>query len=186
MEFFQDELSRSILELQIERFFELLTSKYWNASANAQCANSDDSEGITLESLGGVFIATLFGLALALVTLTVEIIYYRRKDRKAVTNASKKDQPFETKKSPPPSYDKEDTVSGVKGRNRHEVTFGSQFVPASVSNPSYIKVYPRRPIHPNTILDWMSAPFAVPHLLFLSFACTLDATIFHCYFGMEF
>ena len=33
----------------------------------------DDSDGITLHSLGGVFIATLIGLAVALVTLGVEV-----------------------------------------------------------------------------------------------------------------
>lgn len=31
---------------------------------------------------GGVFIATLFGLALAMMTLGIEILYYKRKDRK--------------------------------------------------------------------------------------------------------
>lgn len=60
--FCQDELSRVILELQKERFFEDLTAKYWNSSFKGSCLRNDDSEGITLESLGGVFIATLVGL----------------------------------------------------------------------------------------------------------------------------
>lgn len=59
---YQDELSRVILELQKERFFEDLTAKYWNSSLKGSCLKNDDSEGITLESLGGVFIATLVGL----------------------------------------------------------------------------------------------------------------------------
>jgi hypothetical protein len=59
---YQDEISRVILELQKERFFEDLTAKYWNASLKGSCLRNDDSEGITLESLGGVFIATLVGL----------------------------------------------------------------------------------------------------------------------------
>lgn len=74
----QDELSRHIIELQHERFFELLTAKYWNNSLKGYCPNADESEGITLESLGGVFIATLFGLGLAMLTLIGEVIYYRR------------------------------------------------------------------------------------------------------------
>lgn len=41
-----------VLELQKERFFEQLQAKYWNHSAKGDCPNSDDSEGITLESLG--------------------------------------------------------------------------------------------------------------------------------------
>uniref|UniRef100_A0A182U2P9 Ionotropic glutamate receptor L-glutamate and glycine-binding domain-containing protein n=1 Tax=Anopheles melas TaxID=34690 RepID=A0A182U2P9_9DIPT len=76
----QDELSYFILELQKERYFESLTAKFWNNSARSQCPNTDDSEGITLESLGGVFIATLVGLALAMITLLGEVIYYRRKE----------------------------------------------------------------------------------------------------------
>ena len=38
----------------------------------------DDSDGITLHSLGGVFIATLIGLAVALVTLGVEVALQAR------------------------------------------------------------------------------------------------------------
>lgn len=41
-----------ILDLQKDRYFEMLASKYWNQSLKAQCQNSDDNEGITLESLG--------------------------------------------------------------------------------------------------------------------------------------
>lgn len=41
-----------ILDLQKDRFFEELQAKYWNHSGKGKCPNSDDSEGITLESLG--------------------------------------------------------------------------------------------------------------------------------------
>nr|XP_003700444.1 PREDICTED: glutamate receptor ionotropic, kainate 2 [Megachile rotundata] len=75
----QEEISRRILDLQKDRYFETLASKYWNQSLKAQCMNSDDNEGITLESLGGVFIATLFGLALAMITLAGEVLYYRKR-----------------------------------------------------------------------------------------------------------
>lgn len=77
-----DEFSKSIIELQHERFFELLTAKYWNNSLKGYCPNSDESEGITLESLGGVFIATLFGLGLAMITLIGEVIYHKRRAQK--------------------------------------------------------------------------------------------------------
>ncbi|XP_044012074.1 ionotropic receptor 25a [Aphidius gifuensis] len=76
----QEEISRNILELQRNRYFESLTAKYWNSSLKGKCAVADENEGITLESLGGVFIATLFGLALAMITLAGEVIYYRRKN----------------------------------------------------------------------------------------------------------
>ncbi|KAM8720711.1 hypothetical protein ACLKA7_006707 [Drosophila subpalustris] len=76
-----DELSFTILELQKERFFEELRAKYWNQSNSRNCPLSEDQEGITLESLGGVFIATLFGLILAMVTLGFEIMYYQKKQK---------------------------------------------------------------------------------------------------------
>lgn len=86
----QEEISRKILDLQKDRYFEMLASKYWNQTQKAQCLNSDDNEGITLESLGGVFIATLFGLALAMITLAGEVFYYRK--RNTETEKSTKDK----------------------------------------------------------------------------------------------
>ncbi|KAH8272725.1 hypothetical protein KR026_006521, partial [Drosophila bipectinata] len=77
-----DELSYAILELQKDRFFEELKAKYWNQSNLRNCPLSEDQEGITLESLGGVFIATLFGLVLAMITLGLEVLYYKRKKTK--------------------------------------------------------------------------------------------------------
>ncbi|CAF4939724.1 unnamed protein product [Pieris macdunnoughi] len=78
----QEDLSRTLLDLQKERFLEQLASKYWNETARQTCPDADESEGITLESLGGVFIATLFGLGLAMVTLAWEVFYYKRKENK--------------------------------------------------------------------------------------------------------
>lgn len=38
--------------MQRERYFETQSAKYWNSSASGDCPNTDDSEGITLSSLG--------------------------------------------------------------------------------------------------------------------------------------
>lgn len=144
----QDELSRTILELQKDRFFEGLTAKYWNHSAKAsECPTGDESEGITLESLGGVFIATLFGLALAMITLVIEVVYYRRRD--VLENAV---QPVSSQNlSPPPSYDgqvKRSSKKIFRNNNENVITLGGEkFVPASLSSHvPYIPAYPRRPI----------------------------------------
>ena len=80
-------LNYRILDLQKERFFENLQAKYWNHSNQGDCDQSDDNEGITLESLGGVFIATLFGLALAMITLAAEVFYYKRKQKQEAMTA---------------------------------------------------------------------------------------------------
>lgn len=124
-----------------------MTSKYWNHSSKAaECPNNDESEGITLESLGGVFIATLFGLALAMVTLAIEVVYYRRRD--ARENAV---QPI-SGVTPPPSYDAQHVNRSSKKlfRNNNEslVTLGGEkFVPASLSQRiPYIPTYRRRSI----------------------------------------
>ncbi|XP_042887113.1 ionotropic receptor 25a-like isoform X1 [Penaeus japonicus] len=78
----QDEISRAILELQKDRYFEALSAQFWNSSARGICPNDNDSEGITLQSLGGVFIATLIGLALAMIALAAEVMYYKRSPSK--------------------------------------------------------------------------------------------------------
>ncbi|EDW00137.1 ionotropic receptor 25a [Drosophila grimshawi] len=73
-----DELSYAILMLQKERFFENLKEKYWNED-NRGCADLDEQDGISLNSLGGVFMATIVGLVLAMCTLAFEVFYYQKK-----------------------------------------------------------------------------------------------------------
>merc|ERR1712083_741019 len=79
-----EEISRVVLELQKDRYFETLYGRYWNSTLRSECPTLDDSDGITLRSLGGVFIATLVGLAIAMVTLGVEIAYYKKKENTEV------------------------------------------------------------------------------------------------------
>nr|WBU77229.1 ionotropic receptor [Odontothrips loti] len=97
--YLQEELSRKILQLQKDRYFESLTARYWNYSKLQECSMDGDNEGITLESLGGVFIATLCGLAFALLTLGAEVFYYKRKERTSVTDLSKASEDPSTAKT---------------------------------------------------------------------------------------
>ena len=59
--------------------FLLSTSpcSYWNSSWRADCPVLDDSKGITLYSLGGVFISTAVGLVLAMVVLAAEVTFMK-------------------------------------------------------------------------------------------------------------
>lgn len=82
----QEEISKIILELQKDRYFEGLSGVYWNNSLRNLCPTLDDSEGITLTSLGGVFIATLVGLGIAMVVLAFEVYFHRKKETKGATN----------------------------------------------------------------------------------------------------
>ncbi|XP_055586365.1 uncharacterized protein LOC129739019 [Uranotaenia lowii] len=154
----QDELSYYILELQKERYFESLTAKFWNNSVRGVCPNTDDSEGITLESLGGVFIATLVGLALAMITLAGEVIYYKRKDRmsKVVSvEPAKDDKEKFPEKYPSLSiknilkFDPKNNLTKDMDTKvpKKEVTIGNKFVPAAEKqqNIKFISVFPRNP-----------------------------------------
>ncbi|KOB74356.1 Ionotropic receptor [Operophtera brumata] len=143
----QEDLSRALLELQKERFLEQLGAKYWNESARQSCPDADESEGITLESLGGVFIATLFGLGLAMVTLAWEVFYYKRKEKNKV-QAIDNEKPLafaDTKKS----LEKKVTegVAKFRKRNKKNVTIGDKFKPVKEA-VSYISVYPKGEFRP--------------------------------------
>ena len=48
------------------------------------CPVVDDSKGITLRSLGGIFLATLCGLLLSLITLAYEMWQQKREEKKLV------------------------------------------------------------------------------------------------------
>merc|ERR1712088_856535 len=82
-----EEISRVVLELQKDRYFETLYGRYWNSTLRSECPTLDDSDGITLRSLGGVFIGTLVGLVIAMLTLGVEIAYYKKKENTEVSNS---------------------------------------------------------------------------------------------------
>ncbi|KAJ8965569.1 hypothetical protein NQ314_004028 [Rhamnusium bicolor] len=141
----QDDLSRTMLGLQKERFFEGLRDKYWNHSAKGVCPSTDDNEGITLESLGGVFIATLFGLALAMITLVGEVFYYRRKRRNDVSKL-KTSQVYPEKLAGPP-------IPKLIDAPIYPVTIGTTFKPVNLKDKlqqerdelklSHISLYPR-------------------------------------------
>uniref|UniRef100_A0A1B0AQH3 Ionotropic glutamate receptor C-terminal domain-containing protein n=1 Tax=Glossina palpalis gambiensis TaxID=67801 RepID=A0A1B0AQH3_9MUSC len=138
-----DELSYTLLELQKDRYFEELKDKYWNRS-RLNCPLSEDQEGITLESLGGVFIATLFGLGLAMITLVIEVVYYKNKPFNVPENAPQVIEvkaaetsvkpisaawhtDIERKKiTPPPSFE----VAAFRGREiPSSITLGHEFKP---------------------------------------------------------
>lgn len=126
-----------------------MNNKYWNQSARGECENTDDSEGITLESLGGVFIATLFGLALSLFTLIGEVIYYRRKDNSTSSSQVLLVKAAKDDDDPPPTF--EDVAGdGTDKKFRNQkipdtITIGTEFVKSTdTQNVSYISVFPRQ------------------------------------------
>lgn len=151
-----------ILELQKDRFFEDLTAKYWNSSVKGSCIRNDDSEGITLESLGGVFIATLVGLGklfrgqrngrkinymlncpwhstvLAMLVLVGEVYYYKRLAKKEVE--MNKSSVFTKKVQPFVNFEYSEKVV----KNSFLLGSTGQFTPVDKKpRLSFVSVYPR-------------------------------------------
>ncbi|CAH1716872.1 unnamed protein product [Chironomus riparius] len=129
----QDELTRTIVELQKRHFFEDLLGMYWNSSLKGDCEDSDNSEGITLDSLGGIFIATIVGLVIAMLVLAIEVYYYKREARKGKENTTNNNishllvttvQPFESYKH----------TKSVLKQNNILLGHSEEFVPRKIKN----------------------------------------------------
>ncbi|XP_023336240.1 ionotropic receptor 25a isoform X2 [Eurytemora carolleeae] len=75
------ELSQVVLGLQKDRFFEKVHSKFWNIGQRQACPVMNDNQGITLESLGGIFLTTLVGLALSVLMLIYEIYQEKKEEQ---------------------------------------------------------------------------------------------------------
>lgn len=90
------------------RELEKLKDKWWNI--HRKCDKEDDqSAGISIRNIGGVFIVIFVGIGLACVALVVEYYYYR--DRSRV-------QKIERKKS-----DRESISKSQNASNRASVLF---------------------------------------------------------------
>ncbi|CAD6185138.1 unnamed protein product [Caenorhabditis auriculariae] len=81
----KDEISSAILMLLNQRRLETLKEKWWTDNPNkVTCPDSsDESDGISIQNIGGVFIVILAGIALSIITLAFEYFYYKRKAKKA-------------------------------------------------------------------------------------------------------
>lgn len=76
-----------ILQLLNRRELERLKEQWWNRNPNAKkCEKQDDqSDGISIQNIGGVFIVIFVGIGLACITLAFEYWWYKyRKDTRVV------------------------------------------------------------------------------------------------------
>ncbi|CAD5215980.1 unnamed protein product [Bursaphelenchus okinawaensis] len=80
------EISKIVLKLLNERQLEALKEQWWHKNAKKQeCSNvEDESTGISIQNIGGVFILILGGIMISLVILVVEFFYYKRLEEKNV------------------------------------------------------------------------------------------------------
>ncbi|XP_063992990.1 ionotropic receptor 25a [Diachasmimorpha longicaudata] len=80
----KDQFNNAILHLLNKRILEQLKNKWWAKNpAKKTCEKEDDqSEGISIQNIGGVFIVIFVGIALACITLAFEYWWYRHRPKK--------------------------------------------------------------------------------------------------------
>lgn len=76
----------SILQLLNKRKLEKLKETWWNNNEESKvCEKQDDqSDGISIQNIGGVFIVIFMGIGLACITLGVEYWWYKWRKRPTV------------------------------------------------------------------------------------------------------
>nr|UTN00863.1 ionotropic receptor [Semanotus bifasciatus] len=83
----KDQFNTAILQLLNRRELERLKEKWWNKNPEKKdCEKADDqSDGISIQNIGGVFIVIFVGIGLACVTLAFEYWWYKyRKGSKVI------------------------------------------------------------------------------------------------------
>ncbi|XP_048747821.2 ionotropic receptor 25a-like isoform X2 [Ostrea edulis] len=82
----RNDLSTAILQLLNQRTLEKLKKKWWDKN-KVKCPKlENESEGISLNNIGGVFILIAGGAALALVCLGFELYFFKYKPKQASKN----------------------------------------------------------------------------------------------------
>ncbi|KAB7494816.1 Ionotropic receptor 25a [Armadillidium nasatum] len=95
----------NILKLLNQRKLETLKERWWNQNPEKkECEEEDDqSEGISIENIGGVFIVIFVGIGLACITLAFEYWWYKGGRATRVTDSSRV---VSVKEFAPPKKDK--------------------------------------------------------------------------------
>lgn len=129
-------INSRILSLLNKRQLEKLKDKWWrNEDFLAKCDKTDDqSEGISIYNIGGVFIVIFIGIGMACITLAFEYWFFKyRKNPRIIDVAEAKPSNRNEKDSDGivvDSVEKEDTKSDVALRPRfsqHPSSFKHRF-----------------------------------------------------------
>lgn len=76
----KEDLSYAILQLINQRYMEVLREKWWtNNPKRVICDSNDESEGISIENIGGVFIIIFAGVFLSFCVWAIERFVYSAK-----------------------------------------------------------------------------------------------------------
>ncbi|XP_045769552.1 ionotropic receptor 25a [Maniola jurtina] len=104
----KDQFNNAILQLLNKRKLEKLKENWWNNNPNAiKCEKQDDqSDGISIQNIGGVFIVIFMGIGLACITLGVEYWWYKWRKRSIIGDVTQV-EPAKT------------TKNHIDGANKH-------------------------------------------------------------------
>lgn len=111
----KDQFNNAILQLLNKRKLEKLKEIWWNNNPESmKCEKQDDqSDGISIQNIGGVFIVIFMGIGLACVTLGVEYWWYKWRKRPAVGDVTQ----VEPAKLTRNNVDKQGEGFNFRGRN---------------------------------------------------------------------
>ncbi|XP_063241815.1 ionotropic receptor 25a [Bacillus rossius redtenbacheri] len=132
----KDLFNNAILQLLNKRKLEKLKEIWWNQNPERKvdCEKSDDqSDGISIQNIGGVFIVIFVGIGMACITLAFEYWWYKyRKDPKVVDVS----QPAMVRQAVAPSKLDAGVTMGFRPRPIHPDNFRRHNMPlAGVANP---------------------------------------------------
>ncbi|KPJ17158.1 Glutamate receptor, ionotropic kainate 2 [Papilio machaon] len=87
----KDQFNNAILQLLNKRKLEKLKENWWNNNPMARaCDKQDDqSDGISIQNIGGVFIVIFLGIALACATLAAEYWWYKWRRRPTISDVTR-------------------------------------------------------------------------------------------------
>ncbi|KAL1505374.1 hypothetical protein ABEB36_004957 [Hypothenemus hampei] len=86
----KDQFNTAILQLLNRRELERFKEKWWNKNPEKKhCEKSDEqSDGISIQNIGGVFIVIFVGIGLACVTLAFEYWWYKYRKNTNITSVT--------------------------------------------------------------------------------------------------
>ncbi|KAF2353180.1 Receptor ligand binding region [Trinorchestia longiramus] len=87
----KDQFNDAILKLLNQRKLEMLKERWWNQNPEKKVCEeeNDQSDGISIENIGGVFIVIFVGIGLACITLAIEYWWYRQRKSPSVSDSAR-------------------------------------------------------------------------------------------------
>ncbi|KAJ0183146.1 hypothetical protein K1T71_001122 [Dendrolimus kikuchii] len=124
----KDQFNNALLQLLNKRILEKIKEKWWISNPNAvKCDKQDDqSDGISIQNIGGVFIVIFMGIGLACITLGVEYWWYKWRKRPTVGDVTQV-EPVKTTRLDPDGTVTKDEGFNFRSRNLGLSTLKSKF-----------------------------------------------------------